>query len=120
MAESPWPTIHQERGALANDLADLIEAQWSLPSLCPGWSVHQVLAHQVATATMTPVTFVVKFAAAGFNFTKFSNAAIAVEAAGGPAATLAAFRRAQTSTKAPPGPRDSWLGETLVHSRHPT
>jgi mycothiol maleylpyruvate isomerase-like protein len=44
MADSPWPTIHEERGALANDLAGLTEEQWGLPSLCPGWTVHQVLA----------------------------------------------------------------------------
>jgi uncharacterized protein (TIGR03083 family) len=116
MADSPWPTIHEQRGALANDLADLTAEQWELPSLCTGWTVHQVLAHQVATAKMSPVNFVVKFVASGFNFAKFSNTAIAVETTGGPAATLAAFRQVQTSTKAPPGPRDTWLGETLVHS----
>jgi uncharacterized protein (TIGR03083 family) len=116
MPDSPWPTIHEQRGALANDLAGVTEEQWGLPSLCSGWTVHQVLAHQVATAKMSPVTFVGKFAASGFNFTKFSNTALAVEAAGGPAATLAAFRQVQTSTKAPPGPGDTWLGETLVHS----
>jgi len=116
MADSPWRTIHQERGALANDLAGLTEEQWRLPSLCPGWTVHQVLAHQVATAKMTPGKFFVKFAASGFNFTKFSNMAIAAESAGGPVVTLAAFREVQLSTKAPPGPGDTWLGETLVHS----
>ncbi len=116
MTDSPWPTIHEQRGALANDLADLTAEQWRLPSLCPGWTVHQVLAHQVATAKMSPGKFFVKFAASGFNFTKFSNTALAVETTGGPAATLAAFRQVQTSTKAPPGPGDTWLGETLVHS----
>lgn len=116
MVESPWPTIHAERGALANDLAALTDEQWSLTSLCPDWTVHQVLGHQVATAKMSPATFFVKLAGAGFNFTKFSNTALALEAAGGPAATLAAFRGVQTSTKSPPGPGDTWLGETLVHS----
>ena len=116
MTDSPWPTIHGERGALANDLADLSDDQWSLPSLCPGWTVHQVLAHQVATAKMSPAKFFVKFAASRFNFTRFSNIAIAVETTGGPAATLAAFRQVQMSTTAPPGPGDTWLGETLVHS----
>lgn len=116
MADSPWPTIHEERGALANDLAELSDDEWSLPSLCPGWTVHQVLAHQVATAKMSPAKFFVKFAASGFNFTKFSDTALAVEAAGGPVVTLAAFLEVRMSTKAPPGPGDTWLGETLVHS----
>jgi uncharacterized protein (TIGR03083 family) len=116
MAESPWPTIHEERAALANDLAALTEDQWSLTSLCPDWTVHQVLGHQVATAKMSPASFVAKLAASGFKFTRFSNTALAAETTGGPAATLAAFRQVQTSTKAPPGPGDTWLGETLVHS----
>ena len=36
--------------------------------------------------------------------------------AGGPAATLAAFRGVETATSAPPGPKLSWLGEALVHA----
>jgi len=44
MAESPWPTIHAERAALADDLAGLSAEQWATPSLCQGWTVHQVLA----------------------------------------------------------------------------
>jgi uncharacterized protein (TIGR03083 family) len=116
MAESPWPTIHAERAALAADLADLTSAQWESPSLCEGWSVHQVLAHQVATAKMTPGKFFAKFAGSGFKFATLADKEIAAESSGGPAATLAAFRAVQTSTKSPPGPKDSWLGEALVHS----
>ena len=41
---------------------------------------------------------------------------IAEERAGGPAATLAAFRAVETATSAPPGPKLSWLGEALVHA----
>ena len=52
MADSAWPSIHAERRALTQDLAGLTSAQWSTPSLCAGWTVHQVLTHQVATATL--------------------------------------------------------------------
>jgi len=65
---------------------------------------------------MSPGTFLVKFARSGFNFSKFADKQIAVEAAGGPAATLAALRDVQSSTKSPPGPKDTWLGEALVHA----
>jgi uncharacterized protein (TIGR03083 family) len=116
MAASPWPTIHAERAALARDLVGLTPEHWEAPSLCSRWTVHQVLAHQVATATMTPGRFFVKFAGSRFNFAKFADKEIAREAANGPAATLAAFRQVETSTKAPPGPKDSWLGEALVHA----
>jgi uncharacterized protein (TIGR03083 family) len=116
MAETAWPTIHAERGALADDLGDLTDDQWLTPSLCAGWSVHDVLAHQVATAKMTSGKFIAKFAGAGFSFDRFAAKEIAAEGAGGPATTLAHFRQVQTATSSPPGPKDSWLGEALVHA----
>lgn len=116
MAESPWPTIHTERGALAEDLAGLRPEQWSTFSLCSDWTVHEVLAHQLATATMTPLGFLGKIAASGFSLEKMTHKGVAAKGSGGPAATLEAFRAARTSKSSPPGPVDSWLGECLVHS----
>ncbi len=40
-----WPVIHDDRQALADDLAGLSPEQWQTPSWCDGWSVHDVLAH---------------------------------------------------------------------------
>ena len=116
MANDIWPVIHAERRALAADLTDLSEEQWRTPSLCGGWSVHDVLAHMVATAKESPARFVTGLIGAGFNFDRFTSRRIAAERAGGPAATLAAFRAVETSTTAPPGPTTSWLGEALVHA----
>ena len=116
MADSAWPTIHAERKALADDLSHLTDAQWQSPSLCEGWTIHQALAHQVSTAKMTPLGFVKGFAGAGFSFAKFAEKGVAAEVGSGPAATLAAFRAAESSTKSPPGPKDSWLGEAIVHA----
>lgn len=64
MTESAWRSIHAVRRALAQDLADLTSAQCSTPSRCAGWTVHQVLAHQLATAKMTSGSFLTKFAGA--------------------------------------------------------
>jgi len=116
VAEDIWPTIHAERQALADDLAGLTDAQWQTPSLCSRWTVHQVLAHMVGTAKMTPAKFVARFAAAGFNFDRFADKEIATQSAGGPAATLAEFRSVRNRTSAPPGPRATWLGEVFVHA----
>jgi uncharacterized protein (TIGR03083 family) len=113
--ESVWPTIQAEREALADDLANLTPEQWSTPTLCTEWDVHQVLAHQLSAAKMTPPKFFTKFASAGFNFNKFAAKEVARESAGGPEATLAAFRSATARTSAPPGPKDTWLGEAFVH-----
>lgn len=116
MPNDIWPVVHAERRALAADLADLTEEQWRTPSLCAGWSVHDVLAHMVSTAKLTPPAFVAGLIGSGFNFGRFTAKRIATERAGGPAATLADFRSVETSTSAPPGPVTSWLGEALVHA----
>lgn len=116
MSESPWPIVAAERGALADDLHDLSADRWASPSLCDRWTVHEVLAHLTATAKLTPARFVTALGSAGFRFQTFSDKGVAAEASGGPAATLAEFRAHQHATTAPPGPRDSWLGEVLVHA----
>ena len=74
-----------------------------------------MLAHLLSAAKMTPPKFSARFAAAGFNFNRFAANQVALEAAGGPAATLAAFRAVRDRRSAPPGPKDTWLGEAFVH-----
>jgi uncharacterized protein (TIGR03083 family) len=115
VADSIWPTIHAERASLAGELAGLADEQWAAPSLCSEWSVHDVLAHLLSAAKMTPPKFVAAFAAAGFNFDRFAGNQVVREGRGGPAATMSAFRAAQDRTSAPPGPKDTWLGEAFVH-----
>jgi uncharacterized protein (TIGR03083 family) len=115
MGTDIWPTIHAERTALADDLADLTPDQWATPSMCSGWTVHDVLAHLLSAAKMTPPKFFARFAGAGFNFDKFAAKQVAIEGAGGPAETLAAFRAAHDRTSSPPGPKETWLGEAFVH-----
>jgi uncharacterized protein (TIGR03083 family) len=115
VSESIWPTIHAERRALAEDLADLTPEQWGTQSLCGEWDVHQVLAHLLSAAKMTPPRFFRKFGGAGFNFDRFAGRQVALEGTGGPGATLAAFRAAESRTSAPPGPKETWLGEAFVH-----
>lgn len=115
MTDDTWTVIHSERRALAADLAGLSVEQWTTPSLCSGWTVHDVLAHLVSTAKLTPPAFFAGLLGSGFDFNRFTAKRIAAEGAGGPAATLEAFRAVENSTSAPPGPRTSWLGEVLVH-----
>ena len=115
MAGNIWPTIHAERAALVRDLAGLTPAQWSTQSLCSEWDIHQVLAHQLSAAKMTPPKFFVKFASAGFNFNKFAAAGIERERGASPEDALKRFAAEASSRTHPPGPVDSWLGETIVH-----
>ncbi len=115
MADDIWPVVHAERRVLANDLAPLTPEQWSTPSLCEGRTVLDTLAHMVATARMTPLIFVGKMAGSGFRFERMAAKEIQAMSAGGPAETLGRFRAVSDASTGPPGPRDSWLGETLVH-----
>ena len=110
-----WPVIHAERRALAADLDGLDAGQWRTQSWCDRWTVHDVLAHLLSAAKMTPPKFARRFAAAGFDFDRFAGRQVRREGAPGPGATLAAFREAQDRTSAPPGPKDTWLGEAFVH-----
>lgn len=110
-----WNAIAAERGALATDLADLTPSQWDEPSLCPGWTVRDIVAHLSATASLNPATFFAGMAKARFNFDRFANGQIAKHLGPDAAATLSEFRDVQDSTSAPPGPKISWLGEVVIH-----
>ncbi len=56
-----WSHIHRERRALARILAEIDDAEWEAPTLCPGWSVKDVAAHvisnpQIRWRDMGPMT----------------------------------------------------------------
>ncbi len=111
-----WPTVHAERTALSADLRDLGQDQWDTESLCASWSVRDVLAHMTAAALMTPPGFFAKLAASGFSFNGVQERGIAAQRGGSPVDTLARFDAVLTSVKHPPGPADTMLGETIIHS----
>ena len=54
-----WSMVHAERAALVDDLQRSDQRRWDEPSPCPGWTVHDVVAHLVDTARTTRVGFVV-------------------------------------------------------------
>jgi uncharacterized protein (TIGR03083 family) len=68
------------------------------------------------TGSLTPLGFFGKFAKAGFNFDKFANTEIKRHTGADNPGTLANFRAIQHSTTSPPGPKESWLGEAIVHA----
>jgi uncharacterized protein (TIGR03083 family) len=111
-----WPTIRAEREALADDLDGLTEEQWSTPSLCDEWTVRDVLAHMTATTRISAATFFPKLIASGFSLKRMQTRDIAVERGASPGETLSRFRSRVGSTTHPPGPADTWLGETIVHA----
>ena len=111
-----WPTIHTERAALAADLESVKEPDWDTPSLCEGWTVRDVLAHMTGTAKISPGSFFGKIIANGFSLKKLQEKDIVELRGSAPADTLANFKAEVNSSKHPPGPTDTWLGEVIVHS----
>ncbi len=111
-----WPVVHDERAALAADLAPVAEDQWETPSQCEGWTVRDVLAHMTATASMTPAAFFPKLIGSGFSFEKVQAKGIAAERGASGVDALSRFQAVIGSEKKPPGPKDTVLGETIIHS----
>jgi len=115
MAEGMWTAIAAERAALADALEGLSDDQWDTASLCEGWTVRDVVAHLAASAKVTGLTFFPKLIGAGFSLTRMQNKDIARERGASPKETLQNFRGIIGSTKSPPGPKVTWLGEALIH-----
>lgn len=111
-----WPVVHAERVALIADLEGLGDDRWSTPSLCNEWTVRDVVAHMTATAKITPATFFPKLIGSGFSFARMQAKDIAAERGDSPKDTLVRFESVTTSTKRPPGPQASMLGETIIHA----
>ena len=111
-----WTMIHAERGALATDLDPLADEQWDTRSLCPEWTVREVVGHLTAASVNTPGKFFSKLAGSGFSFNKMVAKDVAEQMQGTPADTLARFKAQEKATTHPPGPTPTWLGEIVVHS----
>ncbi|WP_405407000.1 maleylpyruvate isomerase family mycothiol-dependent enzyme [Streptomyces sp. NBC_01104] len=107
--------VHTERAALIEDLAHLDDEQWATPSLCDGWTVHDVVAHLVDTALTTRLGFVVGLARARFDFDRQNALGVARRRGATPQETLERLRRAAPRKSTPPAPLDSRLVEEVVH-----
>jgi len=111
-----WPTIHEERKALAADLDGLSATDWDTASLCEGWSVRDVVAHMTAASKLNAPKFFGRLVGSGFSFERVQNRGVAAERGTSPDDTLARFKTQLDSTGRPPGPVETMLGETIIHA----
>ncbi len=117
MAEADlWTLTRRERERFADLLAALRPDEWGTPSLAAGWSVKDVVAHSLATAHMTPATFVLGLAGSGFRFHAMAEKNIRKYGGGRPEELVAATRTSAARRTAPPGPPQVPLSEVVVHS----
>nr|WP_205687326.1 maleylpyruvate isomerase family mycothiol-dependent enzyme [Cellulomonas endophytica] len=107
--------VVRARAALADDLAGLDQAQWRRPSLCDGWTVHDVVAHLVAAARTGRWAWLRSIAAARFDADLHNARRLAQHRGADPAETLARFRATVDGPAGPTGHTAAWLGEVLVH-----
>jgi uncharacterized protein (TIGR03083 family) len=110
-----WNAVHQERRRLVQDLEGIADEQWGAPSLCPGWSVHDVLAHLIDSATATRLGFLRQMVSARFDFDRANAAGVERHQSSDPRKTLAAFRAAKDRTDSPPASLATRLVEAYVH-----
>jgi uncharacterized protein (TIGR03083 family) len=110
-----WQIVRAERRQLAADLAGLRADQWSVPSLCPGWDVHDVLAHVVDTARTGRLSFVRDLLRARLDFDRANDNGISRYRRHDPRDTLAALEEAVELTRTPPAALATRLVEAIVH-----
>jgi uncharacterized protein (TIGR03083 family) len=110
-----WQIVHAERRQLAEDLSGLRDEQWRRPSLCPGWNVHDVLAHLVNTARTGRLSFVRDLLTARLDFDRANENGIARERQQDPQDTIDALKEVADLTRTPPANLATRLVEAIVH-----
>lgn len=83
--------------------------------MCPGWDIHDVLAHLLDTAKTTRLSFIRDMISAKFDFDRANKDGITRARTATPEATLAEFRRVSGATKTPPAALATRLVEAIVH-----
>ena len=118
MGTTYWPVVHAERRALLEQLSAIEDdAGWERPSLCPGWTTHDVLAHLVDDARSTPWRFATGFVRARFDFdalnAQFQSGETSIDVIGGdvvwPAQFAAGGYIADLSDRFPGEEREAFL-----------
>ena len=110
-----WPLVRIEREALIADLARLSPEDWARPSLCDGWSVHDVAAHLVDNAKATWLGIVGAMIRARFDFDRQNEQGMRRGRGDSPHETLERLRAVADRRTGPPAPVDSRLVEEVLH-----
>lgn len=109
--DEEWWHTHEQRRSLAALLGDLSDEEWTVPSLCQGWTVRDVAAHVMRSATVTPVEVAVALVRFGGRYNTLV-ADDARRAARRPVAELMAdFQRHDGSRRRPFG---TWVTDPLL------
>nr|WP_242613835.1 maleylpyruvate isomerase family mycothiol-dependent enzyme [Herbihabitans rhizosphaerae] len=83
--------------------------------MCPGWTVHDVVAHLIDTALTTRLNFVVGMVRARFDFDRQNARGVRRERRDSPRETLERLRQVAPRTSTAPAPLDTRLVEEVLH-----
>ena len=103
------------RRALADIFDGLSEQQWSLPSLCEGWSTKHVLAHVTMPFRMSTAAFALGMLRARGRFHELADRAARRDAVLPSAELIAAMRAAADRGTKLPGGYEGALTHDVVH-----
>ena len=109
-----WRMIHAERVALAADLVEVGEEEWTTPSLCDGMSVREVLAHLTAGSSLSWARWMAGVIKCRFDFDKQVAMRMAENLGESGAETLRRFEQV-TGSMTKMIPLKAMLGEAVVH-----
>ncbi len=115
MTDEVWSMVHAERAALIEDLTRLDDERWQQPSLCAGWTIHDVVAHLIDSARTTRLGFVAGLIRARLDFDRQNARGVQRERGASPHETLERLRQVASRRSTPPVPLDSRLVEEIVH-----
>jgi uncharacterized protein (TIGR03083 family) len=105
------------RRSLLTTLDDLEDDQWSVGSLCDGWTIHDLLAHLIVAARPPAKQFATALMKARGNFDRANRTLAFTGAQRSTAELLADYREVIEHRFAPPGwPEAAPLSDILLHS----
>ena len=111
-----FAAVAAQRRALADVLDELEEAAWSTPSLCAGWSVHDVVGHLIMPFEVSVPQLAWRMARAGGDYDKVADAFARAQRATPHAQLVATLRANAASRFTPPGNGpEAPLTDIVVH-----
>jgi uncharacterized protein (TIGR03083 family) len=110
--------VAQERRAVADMLTGLDTRQWTTPSLCRGWSVHDVAAHLLVPLVTSFPRLAIAMASSGFNFDRANLTLTAAVAKRSNDEIVTGLRKHAEHRFTPPGMGpEAPLTDAIVHGQ---
>lgn len=121
MADDRWDLVATERRRLADELDGLTDEQWSSPSRCDAWTVHQLAAHLIMPFELSLPRFFVRLLRHRFDFDAVAVAASnEIAERRRPVEILRVLRDHADDRWTPPAPGlgvETVLAEVVVHGQ---